>query len=174
MKTKNSALLISQTAYDLFAALGSLRRPPVILCIGSDRVTGDCIGPLVGHLLASRNLGCEIVGTLDSPVTALNIADSVLKVKRLYAGRKVIAVDSCVGEADELGSIRVRKGSLRPGLACGKSLPKVGDVSVTATVASGNADNLYSVRLGFVYSLASEIADSIECALKTSTRRKEA
>jgi len=89
-------------------------------------VTGDCIGPLVGHLLASRNLGCEIVGTLDSPVTALNIADSVLKVKRLYAGRKVIAVDSCVGEADELGSIRVRKGSLRPGLACGKSLPKVG------------------------------------------------
>lgn len=68
----------------------------------------------------------------------------------------------------------MRKGSLRPGLACGKSLPKVGDVSVTATVASGNADNLYSVRLGFVYSLASEIADSIECALKTSTRRKEA
>ena len=111
------------------------------------------------------------MGTLDSPVTALNIADSVLKVKRLYAGRKVIAVDSCVGEADELGSIRVRKGSLRPGLACGKSLPKVGDVSITATVTTGSSDNLYSVRLGLVYALAAEIADALALAIEASVRK---
>ena len=174
MKNKNAEVLISETAFDLHAALGSLRRPPVILCIGSDRVTGDCVGPLVGHLLSARGAACEVVGTLDAPVTALNLTETMQTVKRAFPGRKIIAVDSCIGDSNELGTVRVKKGSLRPGLACGKSLPKVGDVSITATVASGNADNLYSVRLGFVYSLASEIADSIECALKTSTRRKEA
>lgn len=149
------------TASCLSAALGTIRRPPVVLCIGSDRVTGDCIGPLVGHMLSSRLPNCIVLGTLDEPVTALNLCDAVLRIKRSYAGRKVIAVDSCIGESGELGIVRVRKGSLRPGLACGKSLPKVGDVSITATVATGSADNLYSVRLGLVYSLAAEIAETI-------------
>lgn len=166
MKRNTDQLLVSETAFDLRSALGSLRRPPVLLCIGSDRVTGDCIGPLVGHMLAARNAACEVVGTLSEPVTALNLPQIVTHIKRAYAGRKVIAVDSCVGESDEVGAIRIKRGSLRPGLACGKSLPKVGDVSITATVAHGKADSLYSVRLGFVYSLAARIADAIDCALK--------
>lgn len=159
------------TALDnLTAALGCCRRPPVVLCIGSDRVTGDCIGPLVGHLLSSRTLPCAVLGTLSAPVTALNIGDAVKFIKRKYPGRKVIAVDSCVGNSSDLGKIRIGKGSLRPGLACGKSLPKVGDVSITATVASGAADNLYSVRLGFVYGLAVQIAELITAALCGETR----
>lgn len=151
-------------------ALGTLRRPPVVLCIGSDRVTGDCIGPLVGHMLTVRGLDCTVLGTLSQPVTALNLEETLLTVKRKYAGRKVIAVDSCVGDGDELGKIRIRRGSLHPGLACGKKLPKVGDVSITATVTVGKADNLYSVRLGFVFSLATQIADAVEKALVSAKR----
>ncbi len=171
---KNKNISVSETAYSIHSALGNLRRMPVVLCIGSDRVTGDCIGPLVGHLLGMRNPSCTVLGNLSSPVTALNLAETVMNLKRQYAGRKIIAVDSCIGEADEVGNIRVRRGSLHPGLACGKSLPKVGDVSITATVACGKADNLYSVRLGFVYSLALNIADAIECALKAGIKMREA
>lgn len=167
--TSDAQIRISQTAFDLRAALGRLRRPPVVLCIGSDRVTGDCIGPLVGHFLSVKGAPCEVLGTLQHPVTALNLADTVAGLKRNYAGRKVIAVDSCVGAAHETGTVHVRRGSLRPGLACGKTLPKVGDVSVTATVTGGKADNLYSVRLGLVFSLATEIAEAVECALKASS-----
>lgn len=165
MEILSSANKVSAAAFDISRALGALRRPPVILCVGSDRVTGDSVGPLVGHLLSLRDLDCEIVGTLSAPVTALNLSETVAALRRKSAGRKIIAVDSCVGTASELGSIRVKRGSLRPGLACGKSLPKVGDVSVTATVACDSADNLYSVRLGFVFPLAACIADAIECAL---------
>ena len=161
----------NRTAADLCDALGSLRRPPVVLCIGSDRVTGDCIGPLVGHMLSSRLHDCAVLGTLKEPITALNLADAVLTIKRSYAGRKIIAVDSCVGEIDELVTVRVKKGSLRPGLACGKSLPKVGDVSITATVTTGSSDNLYSVRLGLVYALAAEIADALALAIAASVRK---
>lgn len=166
MKKETSRYALPAVAYDILDALGSVRREPVILCIGSDRVTGDCIGPLVGHLLSSRNLSCTVLGTLETPVTALNLTETVMLAKRKYAGRKIIAVDSCVGEKDELGRIRVSRNSLRPGLACGKKLPKVGDVSITATVACDKADNLYSVRLGFVYALATKIADALTCALE--------
>ena len=29
----------------------------VFLCIGSDRVTGDCLGPYIGHLLTPHETG---------------------------------------------------------------------------------------------------------------------
>ncbi len=157
---------MDETLTRLYAFLGTLRIPPVVLCIGSDRVTGDCTGPLVGHLLQSSGAPCVVVGSLTAPVTALNLPDAIALLKSKYPAGKVIAVDSCVGSKDELGKIRVLRGALRPGLACGKRLPKVGDVSITASVAYGNSDSLYSVRLGLVYPLAQTIADAIGSACR--------
>ena len=43
----------------------------VFLCIGSDRVTGDCLGPYVGYRLSQHPLpGISIYGTLEHPVHA--------------------------------------------------------------------------------------------------------
>lgn len=143
-----------------------LKRKPVILCIGSDRVTGDSLGPLVGHLLTTLfNVDAYVYGTLDLPVTAINLVETVDTIKKHHAGSKLIAIDSAVGASAELGVIRVNRGGLKPGAADGKKLPKVGDVSITATVAIDTHANLYSVRLGFVYSLALSIAESISKAL---------
>ena len=51
----------------------------VFLCIGSDRVTGDCLGPYIGHqLLEHLNTdthGVYVYGTLKSPVHALNLPE---------------------------------------------------------------------------------------------------
>lgn len=164
----------SSSVSAVVSALGTLRRPPIVLCIGSDRVTGDCIGPLVGYMLSRKEVNATVLGTLSSPVTALNVAEVVRSLSEMHPGRKIIAVDSCVGEEGELGKIRVSRGPLRPGLACGKSLPKVGDVSITATVAAGSVDSLYSVRLGFVFSLASEITEAVAAALSVCEKSKRA
>ena len=44
----------------------------IILCIGSDRSTGDALGPLVGTMLENYNtytcLPAKIMGTLSEPV----------------------------------------------------------------------------------------------------------
>mgnify|MGYP000423502120 CR=1 FL=1 len=46
----------------------------MFLCIGTDRSTGDSLGPLVGHMLRSRRLkGAAVIGTLDKPVHAMNL-----------------------------------------------------------------------------------------------------
>lgn len=71
----------------------------VFLCVGSDRVTGDCLGPYVGHQLSGRNLwGVSIYGTLQKPVHALNLARTRESIHRLHPHALVIAVDASLGQ----------------------------------------------------------------------------
>lgn len=133
---------------------------PVALCIGTDRVIGDALGPVVGELLVSAfNAPFFVYGTLASPVTALNLGAALDFIRRRHPGQKLIAIDSSMGKAQDVGKIRLTDGGIRPGFASGKRLPVTGDLSVTATVAASNESNAINcVKLGFVYKTATEIA----------------
>ena len=52
-------------------------RDIVILCIGSDRATGDSLGPMVGHQLARIQKNFHLYCTLKNPVHAKNLEDSL-------------------------------------------------------------------------------------------------
>ena len=147
----------------------------VALCIGSDRVTGDCLGPLVGHLL-SRS-GITVYGTLASPVTALNVAECHELLRRRHPGAFVIAVDSALGTDGEVGSVILLPRGLRPAAAVGKTLPSVGDLGIVGVVSSRRlgADSLGRVRLALPFELASRIADGVVRAVmrrRTATGRR--
>ena len=61
---------------DLFVS--TRKRPAVILCIGTDRSTGDALGPLIGTHLSRLNLPqLHVYGTLDEPVHATNLDDKI-------------------------------------------------------------------------------------------------
>lgn len=147
--------------FEFECALFSLGKLPVILCIGSDRVTGDCLGPIVGQMLVERGAKAFVYGTLARPVTALNLADAINHIKDTHADKKILAIDSSVGRLCDIGKIRIAFGSIAPGSADGKKLPKVGDVSITATVTDTRKTPLSAVRLGTVYALAERIADRV-------------
>lgn len=132
--------------------------PPIFLCIGSDRVTGDCLGPITGELLGRR---ARVFGDLVSPVTALNLVDTERRIRAAFPHRQIIALDSAVGMPSDVGSVRVFAGGLKAGEATGKDLPEVGDIAVTATVCARSAKALSCVRLGLVYRLARMLADSL-------------
>lgn len=151
----------------------ALSKPPVILCIGSDRVTGDCLGPLVGHMLtAALDAPAFVYGSLLSPVTALNLVETERFIREHHRGSLVIAVDSSLGNECDVGSVRVIGDGIYPGAAVGKTLPKVGDISVTATVANLSKNRLYGVRLGLVYDLAAVIASAILQCLTKDTEKQ--
>lgn len=147
--------------FEFECAFASLGKRPIVLCIGSDRVTGDCLGPIVGQMLIERKADAVVYGTLASPVTALNLKDAISHIKDAHGDKKVLAVDSSVGRLADVGKIHISFGSIAPGSADGKKLPKVGDVSITATVTDTRKTPLSAVRLGTVYALATEIADRI-------------
>ena len=51
-KNSNAGTKLGTVLYDLFTSYKKSFNELVILCIGSDRITGDSLGPLVGHSLS--------------------------------------------------------------------------------------------------------------------------
>ncbi len=160
----------------LLAAFLSSVLPPggnqtlIFLGIGSDRSTGDCLGPLVGSALEERvSSEMVIMGTLKQPVHALNLQEKVKAIKDRYSSPFILAVDAALGRVDNVGQIKVGKGPLVPGLAVNKRLPSVGDLHITGTVnVSGCLEFLVlqNTRLFLVMNLAQTITAGIHMALK--------
>jgi len=143
-------------------AHGALERPVVFACIGTDRSTGDALGPLVGQWLVRSGYGeAHVLGTLEHPLHALNLRDRIGPLASSLDPPVVVAVDAALGPRESIGMISLRTGGLRPGHGVGKSLPYVGDLAITATVniASGayDAHVLQSTRLFLVQALAKTI-----------------
>lgn len=136
-----------------------------MLCIGTDRSTGDSLGPLIGYKLKEQQTRqIHIVGTLDRPVHAMNLEQSIAMIHLCYPDHVIVAVDASVGSQDHIGCITLGKGTLRPGLGVCKDLQEVGDIFITGIVGGyGNYDPLMlqSVRLSVVMKMADYICESV-------------
>lgn len=145
-------------------------RDLVILCIGTDRSTGDSLGPLTGTKLAERaDGGIYVYGTLDQPVHAANLLEITEVIKRNHAHALIVAVDACLGKTDNVGFISAKPGPLRPGTGVNKNLPQVGDIHIVGVVNVGGFMEylvLQNTRLNLVMRMAEIIADSLCLCLK--------
>lgn len=137
----------------------------VFLCIGSDRVTGDSLGPLIGHQLCRQGFCSHpVYGTLAHPVHALNLTDCVSHIKERHPSALIIAIDASLGSKKHLGFITVGNGSIRPGAGVKKELPEVGDVFITGIVnLSGTFEHLLlqTTRLSTIVHMADSITGGI-------------
>ncbi|SHJ85105.1 putative sporulation protein YyaC [Hathewaya proteolytica DSM 3090] len=142
----------------------------VFLCIGTDRATGDCLGPLVGEKLKYRSKSnFSIVGNLSSPVHALNLSDVIKFINTTFSNPYIVAIDSALGSAENIGKIFIEEKSLTPGAALSKSLPAVGDLSITGIVNIYGAMEfmtLQSTRLYTVMTLADKISLGISTCIQ--------
>ena len=138
---------------------------PIFVCIGSDLVLGDSLGPLVGTMLKKRNLSSYVYGTLNFPITAKEIEYVKVYLKQMHPNTTLIAIDAAIGPQDEIGLIKVADKGLAPGLGVNKKLGIVGDISIIGIVASKSVQNynLYNLtRLNLVFKMAEKITDGIE------------
>lgn len=141
----------------------------VLLCIGSDRATGDCLGPIVGYKLSrQRQKNIELYGTLDNPVHAKNLADTMNQIYKNHPDACVIAIDASLGRSSHIGYITLGEGPLLPGAGVDKNLPPVGDIFITGIVNfSGMLDHmlLQTTRLNVVMILADYICTGLNYCL---------
>lgn len=142
----------------------------VILCIGTDRFIGDCLGPLTGTLLSKLSLSVPVLGTLESPVHAINLRKTLSHIKTTYKNHYIIAIDACLGTSQSVGYIQVKEGSIQPGRGVGKRLSHVGDCSIIGVVDETVESNDYeyenylkisNVRLGLVMKMSETITKGI-------------
>ena len=155
----------------------------IVLCIGTDRFIGDCLGPLTGTLLSKLNLTVPILGTLENPVHAVNLRKTISHIKTHYKDHRIIAVDACLGTSQSIGYIQIKEGSIQPGRGVGKKLSHVGDCSIVGIVDEAvesedyeyeNYIRINNVRLGLVMKMSETIAKGIYNAFQISgARHKE-
>lgn len=139
----------------------------IILCIGTDRSTGDSLGPLTGYKMKkvlNKFDKVHVYGTLDAPVHAKNLEEHI---KTIYSSHKnpfIIAIDACLGKVDRVGYLTVSQGPLKPGAGVKKSLPSVGDIHITGIVNLGGFMEyivLQNTRLSLVMSMAETISSAV-------------
>lgn len=142
----------------------------LIVCIGTDKCIGDCLGPLVGTFLTRNKYPYRVIGTLDSPAHAINLETVIRNIKINYPDYFIIAIDACLGYDDCVGDIQVKMGPVHPGKGVGKTLPRVGDISIVGVVDTIDNSDMFSIRntrLSFIMNMA----DIIINALLLSTQK---
>ena len=165
-------MAVTKLGLELYFLESSFNQEPYygidFLCIGTDRATGDSLGPLVGEFMAPFITGASrLFGTLDKPVHAGNLTQVIEEAGWPAKGRMLIAVDACLGRASSVGNITIGQGSLLPGAGLSKNLPAVGDIYITGVVNARpglpgtEGATLQSTRLSMVMRMARAISRGI-------------
>lgn len=145
-------------------------RPVVVVCIGTDRSTGDSLGPLVGTMINKKKIdGIAVYGTLDEPIHAVNLNDTLEAIGDRFRHPYIIAIDACLGQFSSIGTIQLGDGPIKPGAGVNKDLPPVGDIHITGIVNVGGFMEylvLQNTRLSIVMNMAELIADALTHALR--------
>ncbi|MBD8005591.1 spore protease YyaC [Bacillus norwichensis] len=154
---------ISDALLDLLPS--QKNQPVIIICIGTDRSTGDSLGPLIGSFLSEAGMNIfHVYGTLESPVHAMNLKEILQYVKKSYKNPFIIGIDACLGRIESIGEIKVGTGPIKPGAGVNKKLPEVGEAFITGIVnMAGHMEFvvLQNTRLNLVMKLAKKISAAL-------------
>ncbi|MCJ7842845.1 spore protease YyaC [Lederbergia sp. NSJ-179] len=141
------------------------RSPIIIVCIGTDRSTGDSLGPLTGSFLQEADFThFHVYGTLEEPVHAVNLKEKLQEIQEKYTLPFIIGIDACLGRMKNIGMIKVGSGPVKPGAGVKKDLPTVGHMHITGIVnVSGYMEFfvLQNTRLNLVMKMAKHLASAI-------------
>lgn len=186
MKIRGDIMLLQDEIYNQFVndfSRGMYQLPNdhpfsdfIFLCIGSDKIIGDSYGPLVGdkleNLLKNMYQNIHVIGTLQEPISAVNLNKTIEKIYLDYKHPCMIAIDSALSQKEKVGTIYVSNYKMQCGNGTGKQIAKVGDISIKGIVGKDykipkyNFSSLQNASLGEVIKLANKTAEGIYNVIK--------
>ena len=120
---------------------------PIYMCIGTEKVFSDSLGPRVGTLLNEYMTEPAFVyGMCEQNITAENLLYSYNFIKSLHPNSPIVVVDAAVGTDDQIGKIQLCDDGIVPGAATNKNLPIVGDVGIVGIVAEKGMGDFYTLN----------------------------
>ncbi len=141
------------------------RRRTVYMCIGTEKVFSDSLGPRVGTLL-NQNM-CRpsfVYGMCEQNITAENLLYCYNFIKSMHPDCQIVVIDAAVGAEDQIGKVQISEGGIYPGAATNKNLPSVGDVGIVGIVAEKGMADFYTLNSDkdkLVGTVAKFIADAL-------------
>lgn len=163
----NSFIDIGEYLYNRLKSEFISNRPIIFLCIGSDRSTGDSLGPLVGHNLKNfRNNtnNIYVYGSLNHPIHCQNLKSTLDKIDANFDNPFIVAIDAALGIVQNVGKVLIDEKPIFPGLALDKNLSPIGNLSIIGVVNISSKSQfmvLQNTRLNTVFDLAESISKGI-------------
>lgn len=140
----------------------------VVVCVGTDKCIFDSLAPFVGSILECRGFRFPVYGTIESPIHAINLENSLIKIKNNHPYGFFIGIDACCSNEECEFEIHLRDYPIHPGASTNKKLPSVGNVSIVGIMSVNNInDMLNKIRLRDVICMANKIADIIMGAVES-------
>ncbi len=140
----------------------------IFLCIGTNRVIGDCFGPLVGSKLKhffSQEENIEVIGDIENIVSIKNVYSIINQIQEQEAF--VIAIDAALSCNNRIGTIIVNQNKMNIGSGINKGNLYIGDISIKGIVAKDfknskhNFNALQNMPLSIIIDMAECVSTGI-------------
>ena len=149
----------------------------IFLCIGTDKIIGDCFGPIVGsnliQLFEKYNIyNINIYGSLNEIVNYCNIKKIVEEIYIKYKNPFIVVIDAALSKKENIGKIFVTTEKTILGKGLNKNKIEVGNISIKAVVAKDykvanyNFKTLQNVPLNNVMKLSNIVSNGIYEVIK--------
>lgn len=117
----------------------------VFLCIGTNKVTGDCFGPYVGTFLKksfNEFQNIKIIGDLNNDITYNEIKNLEKIIENECKNSLIIVIDSALSDKENIGKVFVQNRGLKYAEGLRKQNNRIGNISIKAVVGK-NANNSF-------------------------------
>lgn len=141
-----------------------ISKDTVFVCVGTDKIIYDAIGPIVGHYLKKRFPSLYIYGDLENPLTSLNIKTEIIKIKNKHQGKHILAIDAALTkDKNYIGCVELYDEPIKPGGGLNKTLGEIGDHKLIAIMDIYDNPDIFhrNVKLYNTILLSDLISDSI-------------
>lgn len=149
----------------------------VFLCVGTNKIIGDMIGPMVGEDLKNRiykNVKKEIIifGNMENTLNLKNAENIIGEVKNRYINPFIITIDTALGREENLKKIYVTQGEIEIGKAVSKGIKYKSHVNIKGVVGKysstkeKNINTLKNVEPEAIFYLSSIISNGITEVIK--------
>lgn len=138
----------------------------VILCVGTNKLIGDSIGPIVGQKLTrllNDKENVKIYGNTRETLNLQNARHILEKIPYIYQAPFIITIDAALGPKEMIESIFITTGKIKIGEALGHSIGYYSNINIKGIVGEyqenlkENLDTLSEVKRKCIHKLSNQI-----------------
>ena len=130
---------------------------PVLLCLGTDRVLADCLGPIVAEKLRGQNYPSFVYGGLKAPITSQNCNRASAFIRAVHSDETLLVVDSMITDKQSrLGEIVISDSYM----GLNKENTPIAPIYIYGITSKRNSRSLLAQSRLFLISVMAEIISS--------------
>lgn len=141
----------------------------VFLCVGTNKITGDMIGPIVGQKLKDnlKQENVKIYGDMINTLNLKNASKIIKKVKAKYLNPFYITIDTALGKENMINKIIIGKGKIEIGKAIRDGIEFFSHINIKVVVgkydesSENNMKTLENVNSDSIIYLSNIITNGI-------------